>query len=115
MLVPSRNRPQYDQFYDQFKFITLTHFIDQSLIFCIIISTQKSFSSYEKIILKYFSQKKNKMATPEEIMNRLKLMKLHLEALLFRNDRIMTSGEVETASMTLDLVNQLIMWLQQNL
>ena len=55
------------------------------------------------------------MATPEEIMNRLKLMKLHLEALLFRNDRIMTSDEVETASMTLDLVNQLIMWLQQNL
>ena len=41
-------------------------------------------------------------------------MKLHLEALLFRNDRIMNLDEIETASMALDLVTQLIMWLQQN-
>ena len=41
-------------------------------------------------------------------------MKLHLEALLFRNDRVMNLDEIETASMALDLVTQLIMWLQQN-
>ena len=42
-------------------------------------------------------------------------MKLHLEALLFRNDRVMDSGEIENASMVLDLVNQLIEWLEENL
>ena len=55
------------------------------------------------------------MTTPAEILSRLELLKVHLEALLFHNDRVMDFCEIQTASMILDLVNQLIAWLQQNL
>ena len=63
-------------------------------------------------------QKKSEMTTPAEILNRLELLKVHLEVLLipiFDNNRVMDSDEIETASMALDLINQLIAWLQQNL